>query len=87
MEALGQFTSLLVLPNINLVAMDRTGVIVVPAGKLADVYEAASQITAREERVTKLLMEGRSLAEARRMAKEEECGEEKERGSKENQRD
>lgn len=71
----------------DLVAMDRTGVIVVPAGKLADVYEAASQIIAREERVTKLLMEGRSLAEARRMAKEEERGEEKERGAKENKRD
>lgn len=54
----------------DLVVMDRTGVMVVPAAKIAEVYDIASHITAREDLVAELLREGKSLAQARQQASE-----------------
>ena len=54
----------------DLVVMDRTGVMVVPAAKIAEVYDIASHITASEDLVAELLREGKSLAQARQQASE-----------------
>lgn len=48
--------------------MDRTGVVVVPSGKIAEVYESASRIAKREERVVVYLREGKTLTESRKLA-------------------
>lgn len=49
----------------DLILMDRTGVIVVPADRLLDVLTAAEKIQAREEKMEALIRDGKSLAEAR----------------------
>ena len=51
-----------------MVVMDRTGVVVVPSGKIAEVYESASRIAKREERVVVHLREGKTLTESRKLA-------------------
>ena len=52
----------------DMVVMDRTGVVVVPSGKIAEVYESASRIAKREERVAVHLREGKMLTESRKLA-------------------
>lgn len=52
----------------DMIVMDRTGVVVVPAGKIAEVYESASRIAKREERVVVHLREGKTLTESRKLA-------------------
>ena len=44
------------------------GVVVVPSGKIAEVYESASRIAKREERVAVHLREGKTLTESRKLA-------------------
>ena len=57
----------LIFPG-DMVVMDRTGVVVVPSGKIAEVYESASRIAKREERVAVHLREGKTLTESRKLA-------------------
>ena len=57
----------LIFPG-DMVVMDRTGVVVVPSGKIAEVYESASRIAKREERVVVHLREGKTLTESRKLA-------------------
>ena len=57
----------LIFPG-DMVVMDRTGVVVVPSGKIAEVYESASRIAKREERVVVHLREGKTLKESRKLA-------------------
>lgn len=49
----------------DLVLMDRTGVVVVPAGNLKEVLEEAEKIKAKEDRIEDLVRKGISLNEAR----------------------
>ncbi|WP_456064087.1 RraA family protein [Clostridium sp.] len=57
----------LIFPG-DMVVMDRTGVVVVPSGKIVEVYESASRIAKREERVAVHLREGKTLTESRKLA-------------------
>ena len=57
----------LIFPG-DMVVMDRTGVVVVPSGKIAEVYESAFRIAKREERVAVHLREGKTLTESRKLA-------------------
>ena len=52
----------------DLILMDRTGVVSVPFGHIAAVYEKAASIAAFEDRVVEFLKEGKSLTEARKAA-------------------
>ena len=49
----------------DLICMDRSGVVVVPSVRAAEVLEAAQEIRKREAKMEKLILEGFSIVEAR----------------------
>ena len=55
-------------PNKSAYDIEPVGVVVVPSGKIAEVYESASRIAKREERVAVHLREGKTLTESRKLA-------------------
>lgn len=54
----------------DLIVMDRTGVVAVPAEHIEEVYNQAVEIDRKEEKIVQYLREGKSLKEARAMAAE-----------------
>lgn len=52
----------------DLIVMDRTGAVAVPADSLMAVLKAAEAVAAKEEKMTEVIRQGKSLAEARKAA-------------------
>ena len=52
----------------DLIVMDRTGVVAVPAEHIEEVYNRAVEIDRKEEKIVQYLREGKSLKEARALS-------------------